>query len=87
MGMVPLRDSLRELMYSPDAPRIAEATHEEGIADEINKTDSDFAVIRSPPGKTTEHNTLTMIFSSDPGTWPPIPSDTDKCFLVKEGSL
>ncbi|GFS95498.1 RNase H domain-containing protein [Trichonephila clavipes] len=25
MGMVPLRDSLRELLYSPDAPRIAEA--------------------------------------------------------------
>ncbi|GFX12622.1 RNase H domain-containing protein [Trichonephila clavipes] len=24
MGMVPLRDSLRELLYSPDAPRIAE---------------------------------------------------------------
>ncbi|GFX62631.1 hypothetical protein TNCV_4867911 [Trichonephila clavipes] len=25
IGMVPLRDSLRELLYSPDAPRIAEA--------------------------------------------------------------
>ncbi|GFU81347.1 hypothetical protein TNCV_738971, partial [Trichonephila clavipes] len=25
MGMLPLRDSLRELLYSPDAPRIAEA--------------------------------------------------------------
>ncbi|GFU60497.1 hypothetical protein TNCV_2197441 [Trichonephila clavipes] len=25
MGMVPLKDSLRELLYSPDAPRIAEA--------------------------------------------------------------
>ncbi|GFU89021.1 reverse transcriptase domain-containing protein [Trichonephila clavipes] len=25
MGMIPLRDSLRELLYSPDAPRIAEA--------------------------------------------------------------
>ncbi|GFX42008.1 RNase H domain-containing protein [Trichonephila clavipes] len=25
MGLVPLRDSLRELLYSPDAPRIAEA--------------------------------------------------------------
>ncbi|GFW75044.1 hypothetical protein TNCV_447501 [Trichonephila clavipes] len=25
MGMVPLRDSLREILYSPDAPRIAEA--------------------------------------------------------------
>ncbi|GFW50708.1 transposon Tf2-9 polyprotein [Trichonephila clavipes] len=25
MGMVPLRDSLWELLYSPDAPRIAEA--------------------------------------------------------------
>ncbi|GFW31393.1 RNase H domain-containing protein [Trichonephila clavipes] len=25
MGMVPLRDSLRELLYSPDTPRIAEA--------------------------------------------------------------
>ncbi|GFY02786.1 hypothetical protein TNCV_3506661 [Trichonephila clavipes] len=25
MGMVPQRDSLRELLYSPDAPRIAEA--------------------------------------------------------------
>ncbi|GFU58485.1 hypothetical protein TNCV_697461 [Trichonephila clavipes] len=25
MGMVPLRNSLRELLYSPDAPRIAEA--------------------------------------------------------------
>ncbi|GFU11912.1 RNase H domain-containing protein [Trichonephila clavipes] len=25
MGMVPLRDSLRELLYSPDAPRITEA--------------------------------------------------------------
>ncbi|GFV78605.1 hypothetical protein TNCV_1889111 [Trichonephila clavipes] len=25
MGMVPLRDSLREPLYSPDAPRIAEA--------------------------------------------------------------
>ncbi|GFU14095.1 RNase H domain-containing protein [Trichonephila clavipes] len=25
MGMVPLRDSLRELLYGPDAPRIAEA--------------------------------------------------------------
>ncbi|GFU61362.1 hypothetical protein TNCV_530631 [Trichonephila clavipes] len=25
MGMVPVRDSLRELLYSPDAPRIAEA--------------------------------------------------------------
>ncbi|GFX92152.1 RNase H domain-containing protein [Trichonephila clavipes] len=25
MGMVPLRDSLRELLYNPDAPRIAEA--------------------------------------------------------------
>ncbi|GFW14720.1 hypothetical protein TNCV_1561831 [Trichonephila clavipes] len=25
MGMVPLRDSLRELLYSPDFPRIAEA--------------------------------------------------------------
>ncbi|GFV44274.1 RNase H domain-containing protein [Trichonephila clavipes] len=25
LGMVPLRDSLRELLYSPDAPRIAEA--------------------------------------------------------------
>ncbi|GFY28203.1 retrovirus-related Pol polyprotein from transposon opus [Trichonephila clavipes] len=25
MGMVPMRDSLRELLYSPDAPRIAEA--------------------------------------------------------------
>ncbi|GFV91699.1 hypothetical protein TNCV_4762641 [Trichonephila clavipes] len=25
MGMVPLRDSLRELLYSPDVPRIAEA--------------------------------------------------------------
>ncbi|GFS60771.1 RNA-directed DNA polymerase from mobile element jockey [Trichonephila clavipes] len=25
MGMVPLRDSLRELLYSPDAPRIVEA--------------------------------------------------------------
>ncbi|GFV94323.1 hypothetical protein TNCV_2267771 [Trichonephila clavipes] len=25
MGRVPLRDSLRELLYSPDAPRIAEA--------------------------------------------------------------
>ncbi|GFV36581.1 hypothetical protein TNCV_2261001 [Trichonephila clavipes] len=25
MGMVPLRESLRELLYSPDAPRIAEA--------------------------------------------------------------
>ncbi|GFW08461.1 probable RNA-directed DNA polymerase from transposon BS [Trichonephila clavipes] len=25
MGMVPLRDSLQELLYSPDAPRIAEA--------------------------------------------------------------
>ncbi|GFV72109.1 hypothetical protein TNCV_2460421 [Trichonephila clavipes] len=25
MEMVPLRDSLRELLYSPDAPRIAEA--------------------------------------------------------------
>ncbi|GFV22694.1 RNase H domain-containing protein [Trichonephila clavipes] len=25
MGMVPLRDSLRKLLYSPDAPRIAEA--------------------------------------------------------------
>ncbi|GFX72157.1 probable RNA-directed DNA polymerase from transposon BS [Trichonephila clavipes] len=25
MGIVPLRDSLRELLYSPDAPRIAEA--------------------------------------------------------------
>ncbi|GFV32796.1 hypothetical protein TNCV_4860081 [Trichonephila clavipes] len=24
VGMVPLRDSLRELLYSPDAPRIAE---------------------------------------------------------------
>ncbi|GFY15637.1 hypothetical protein TNCV_1282851 [Trichonephila clavipes] len=28
MGMVPLRDSLRELLYSPDAPRIAEAVIE-----------------------------------------------------------
>ncbi|GFX35346.1 hypothetical protein TNCV_101531 [Trichonephila clavipes] len=25
MGMVPLRDSLRKILYSPDAPRIAEA--------------------------------------------------------------
>ncbi|GFU53096.1 hypothetical protein TNCV_3098801 [Trichonephila clavipes] len=25
MGIVPLGDSLRELLYSPDAPRIAEA--------------------------------------------------------------
>ncbi|GFY15424.1 hypothetical protein TNCV_1572351 [Trichonephila clavipes] len=25
MGMVPLRDSLREILYSPDAPKIAEA--------------------------------------------------------------
>ncbi|GFX04237.1 hypothetical protein TNCV_3973861 [Trichonephila clavipes] len=25
MGMVPLRDCLREILYSPDAPRIAEA--------------------------------------------------------------
>ncbi|GFU58624.1 hypothetical protein TNCV_1278061 [Trichonephila clavipes] len=25
MGMVPLRDSFREILYSPDAPRIAEA--------------------------------------------------------------
>ncbi|GFU68268.1 hypothetical protein TNCV_833951 [Trichonephila clavipes] len=25
MGMVPLRNQLRELLYSPDAPRIAEA--------------------------------------------------------------
>ncbi|GFS86172.1 hypothetical protein TNCV_660611 [Trichonephila clavipes] len=25
LGMVPLRDSLRELLYSPDAPKIAEA--------------------------------------------------------------
>ncbi|GFW00951.1 hypothetical protein TNCV_1761891 [Trichonephila clavipes] len=28
MGMVPLRDSLREILYSPDAPRIAEAVME-----------------------------------------------------------
>ncbi|GFW47350.1 hypothetical protein TNCV_335201 [Trichonephila clavipes] len=25
MGMVPLRDSLGEILYTPDAPRIAEA--------------------------------------------------------------
>ncbi|GFW72714.1 hypothetical protein TNCV_3799411 [Trichonephila clavipes] len=38
MGMVPLRDSLWELLYSPDAPRIAEA---------VIKT---FDGIYSPPG-------------------------------------
>ncbi|GFW28908.1 hypothetical protein TNCV_202311 [Trichonephila clavipes] len=38
MGMVPLRDSLRELLYSPDAPRIAEAVIKtfDGIYDEAH---------------------------------------------------
>ncbi|GFW42946.1 hypothetical protein TNCV_734791 [Trichonephila clavipes] len=33
------------------------------------------------PDKTNDHDTLTMIFSSDPGTWPAILSDADRCFL------
>ncbi|GFX01184.1 RNase H domain-containing protein [Trichonephila clavipes] len=36
MGMVPLRDSLREILYSPDAPRIAEA---------VMKTSTEFSDI------------------------------------------
>ncbi|GFU87211.1 hypothetical protein TNCV_1059231 [Trichonephila clavipes] len=36
MGMVPLRDSLREILYSPDAPRIAEA---------VIKLSTEFSVI------------------------------------------
>ncbi|GFT97269.1 hypothetical protein TNCV_5009091 [Trichonephila clavipes] len=36
MGMVPLRDSLWELLYSPDAPRIAEAIKTFEIYDEAH---------------------------------------------------
>ncbi|GFX60813.1 retrovirus-related Pol polyprotein from transposon 17.6 [Trichonephila clavipes] len=37
------------------------------------------------PDKTNDHDTLTMVFSSDPGTWPALLSDVYRCRLVKEG--
>ncbi|GFW38739.1 putative LOC100569746 [Trichonephila clavipes] len=59
--------------------------HEEDAVIEINRIDSGTAIIGTPPDKTNDHDTLTMIFSSDPGTWPAIVSDAHRCFLVKEG--
>ncbi|GFT26056.1 zinc finger MYM-type protein 5 [Trichonephila clavipes] len=59
--------------------------HEEDVAVEINRTDSDTALLGTSPDKTNDHDTLTMIFSSDPGTWLAILSDANRCFLVKEG--
>ncbi|GFV44649.1 hypothetical protein TNCV_1925251 [Trichonephila clavipes] len=59
--------------------------HEEDVAVEINRTDSGTALIGTSPDKTNDHDTLTMIFSSDLGTWPAILSDADRCLFVKEG--
>ncbi|GFX69845.1 hypothetical protein TNCV_4392001 [Trichonephila clavipes] len=59
--------------------------HEENVAAEINRTDSGTALIGTSPDKTNDHNTLTMIFDSDPGTWPAILSDADRRLLVKGG--
>ncbi|GFV68755.1 hypothetical protein TNCV_694231 [Trichonephila clavipes] len=38
--------------------------HEEDVAVEINRTDSGTALIGTSPDKTNDHDTLTMIFSS-----------------------
>ncbi|GFU46282.1 zinc finger MYM-type protein 5 [Trichonephila clavipes] len=59
--------------------------HEEDLAVEIYTTDTTTALIGTSPDKTNDHDTLTMIFSSDPGTWPAVLSDIDRCLLVKEG--
>ncbi|GFS77443.1 retrovirus-related Pol polyprotein from type-1 retrotransposable element R2 [Trichonephila clavipes] len=79
---VAAREELKNLLSLPP-----NASNHYLYRDEINITDSGSGLVGSPLSKTKDHNTLIMTFSSDPGAWPPMPSDCNGCFMVKERPL